>query len=196
MQAQRFKAKVCVVGEPGVGKTSLIRRYVLGDFSERQTPTRGHRITNRGQLLDLQDIGLTLSKLSDGTHLEWPPTFHLDMVLWDIMGSRRISDIGQDDYFVGARGVLAVADGTRPQTLETLPVWMRAATRAAGELPVVLAVNKSDLARTSDVGGSSAEALADEFGASLYVTSAKTGLQVEKAFRNLAADVVLRLLGF
>ena len=191
---QRFKAKVCVIGDPAVGKSSLVRRYVLGDFTDGRRPTVGAEVSTRGQFVDLRDIGLTLSKLAEGAQVEWPPTFHLDMIVWDIMGTHRMPDEVRKAYFESARGILAVADTSRAETLVHLDAWIAAAKREAGDVPVVVAINKADLAPHADEA--SAEALAEAHEAPLFHTSAKTNEKVEKAFRNLAADVVLNLLGF
>ncbi|MGQ0797519.1 MAG: Rab family GTPase [Methanobacteriota archaeon] len=191
---KRFKAKVCVVGDPAVGKTSLVRRYVMGDFAEDRRATVGAEVSTRGQFVDLRDIGLTLSKLTEGARIDWPSTFHLDMIVWDIMGAHPVPDDVRVTYFESARGILAVADTSREETFAHLDGWITAAKRTAGGVPVVVALNKTDLVHRTDVA--SAEALAEAHDASLFRTSAKTNEKVEKAFRNLAADVVLNLLGF
>lgn len=193
---QHFKAKVCVIGDPEVGKTSLVARYVLGEWDGRRRTTLGAQVSERGQLLDLRRFGLTLSKLAEGARLEWPPEVHLDMIIWDIMGSRTIRDVSRGTYFDGARGFLAVADVSRKETLDQIPVWVRAARRFVGDAPIVLAVNKSDLADKAAFSGEAAQEVASALDAPLVYTSAKTNENVEAAFRNLAGDVVLRLLGF
>jgi small GTP-binding protein len=194
---QHFKGKVCVVGDGAVGKTSLVTRYVLGEWDGRRRTTLGAKVSERGQVLDLRQFGLTLSKLSEGSALEWPPEVHFDMIVWDIMGSRGIREASRGAYFEGARGLLAVADVTRPDTLAHLPDWIRAGwDRAGSHVPVVVAVNKSDLGADAAFPEDAARAVADAFEAPLFRTSAKSAENVEAAFRALAGDVVLSLLGF
>ncbi|HKZ98944.1 MAG TPA: Rab family GTPase [Thermoplasmata archaeon] len=193
---QRFKGKVCVVGDTAVGKTSLVSRYVLGEWDGRRRTTLGAKVSERGQLLDLRQFGLTLSKLSGDSALEWPPEVHFEMIVWDIMGSRGIREAVRGAYFDGARGLLAVADLTRADTLEHVPGWVRVARKRAGAgVPVVLAVNKSDRSAEAAFTEASARAIADPLEAPLLFTSAKSSENVEAAFRTLAGDVVLSLLG-
>lgn len=191
---QRFRAKVCVIGDPEVGKTSLVRRYVLGTFEEARMATSGSEVSARGQLIDFREIGLSLSKPAEGAGVVWPPTYHLDLILWDIIGNHGIPDEVRRSYFAAARGILAVADATRRETVDHLERWIRSAKDVLGDVPLVIVLNKVDL---DDGHGTrdAAEASAAAYRAILLETSAKTNENVERAFRLLAAEVVLDLIG-
>jgi small GTP-binding protein len=128
--------------------------------------------------------------------VDWPPTFHLDMIIWDIVGNHGVPEDVKRAYFASARGFLAVADATRPETFRHLHRWTQWAAQAVGDVPLVVVLNKIDLDGKRTVPADAAEAFAESHGASLLHTSAKTDENVERAFRNLAADVVLHLLGF
>ena len=130
MDLELVKMKVCMVGEAAVGKTSLVRRFVLDIFNEAYAATLGARVTKR----ELHFQGLELDK-----HVR------VDMTLWDIMGERFVRDELRESYLLGAQAVIAVADVARPSTLDALEVWVDWVRNAVGEVPVVYAVNKIDL---------------------------------------------------
>ena len=156
--------KVCLLGATAVGKTSLVRRFTQGVFSDRYLTTVGVRIDKREVEIDGQRIHL---------------------VVWDLSGEDEFAQL-QMRYLRGAAGWLIVADGTRPQTLDKGLELHERAVAALGPQPAALLLNKADLTEEWR--------LSDERVASLEVggrparrTSAKTGAGVEEAFRVLAA---------
>ncbi len=156
-----IQKKVCMVGVFGTGKTSLVQRFVSSMFSERYLSTVGVKIDRKA--LELDGTGLTL-------------------VLWDLAGRDGQEDISPS-YLRGAHAVLYVADGTRKETWEQLPELRALAREAAGEVPELLALNKSDLADRWALGPAEEQALAGSW--ELLRTSAKTGMGVEEAFQRL-----------
>ena len=118
-----IQKKVCMVGIFGTGKTSLVQRFVHSMFSERYLSTVGVKIDRKP--LDL-----------DGTQLT--------LVLWDLAGRDGHEDI-TTSYLKGAHAILYVADGTRKETCDQLPELRALAREAAGDVPDLLALNKTDL---------------------------------------------------
>lgn len=172
---KHYKAKVCLVGNPVVGKTSLVRRYVLNDFDDRYLTTVGTKVTKKPvRVVDpSQDLDADI-----------------DLMIWDIMGQPGFREMLKDAYFFDAKGVLAVADLTRKDTLGDLQNWIRAVEGVAGKVPVVVAVNKVDLDGEAQFTTAEAVQAAEALGADVFLTSAKTGSNVEEAFRRLGARVV------
>jgi small GTP-binding protein len=172
------KAKVCLVGEQSVGKTSLIRRFVTGRFSETYIST----------------LGATESKKT--IRLSVPPGIQvrLDMMIVDIMGDRSFISLVKQAYFKGSSGVLGVFDLTRPVTSAAIPTWIEHVRSVAGNIPAVIVGNKVDLVPADHAADNevarSLVATASEY----LVSSAKTGEGVEEAFQRLAAVVVSSLL--
>jgi small GTP-binding protein len=176
MKARKhFKAKVCLVGNPAVGKTSLVRRYVMNSFDDRYLTTVGTKVSKKP--VRVVDPSADLDA-------------DIDLMIWDIMGQPGFREMLKDAYFFDAKGILAVADLTRKDSLEDLKNWIKAVEGVAGKIPIVVAVNKADL--TAEAGYSTAEAVqaAEVLGADVFLTSAKTGSNVEEAFRRLGARVV------
>ncbi len=153
-----------------VGKTSLIRRFVYNMFSEKYTMTIGTNIYKK-------------------TMIRSGSTVHL--MIWDVMGNAGFRNILKTSYFYGADGLFVVADVTRPETFESLPDWVSAAIEGAErELPLILMANKTDLEwkmSEDDV----ANWAANLFAKSYYLTSAKTGENVDRAFHHIA-DILIR----
>lgn len=172
-----LKAKVCLLGEPRVGKTSLIRKFVLNEFDERYLTTVGTNISKKSVQLSIPQAGVLVD---------------LDLVIWDIMGQREYRDLLTDRYFEGAQGLLAVADVTQKESLDAVYDWIDRADRIASQIPVVLAVNKADLVASTEEAERAARALANAFNGDFLMTSAKTGANVEKAFTRLATMIAAR----
>ena len=154
--------KVCLLGAAGVGKTSLVRRFVESLFDEHYLTTIGVKVDKK--LIQLRDEAMTL-------------------MLWDIAGAEAHFSV-PSTYVRGAAGYLLVVDATRPETLATAQDLVAQVGRDVGPLPFVLVVNKIDLPHTR-IDPESADVRA--LGAGGHVrTSAKTGEGVEDAFTRLA----------
>jgi len=173
--AERMKAKVCLVGEAAVGKTSMVRRFVLDEFDDRYVTTLGAKVSKKELWVDL----------GSGRRV------HIDVTVWDIMGEKGFRDLLKDAYFQGARGILAVCDLTRPSTLDGLDDWVTSVFKVVGEIPVVYAVNKLDLKDEVMIlfGEKEVSARAKAFDAPWRYTSAKTGENVEAVFRDLGEKI-------
>lgn len=156
-----IQKKICMVGLFGTGKTSLVQRFVHSRFSERYLTTVGVKIDRKE--VEVDGAGITI-------------------VLWDLAGRDGHEDITAS-YLRGAHGILYVADGTRRETCDQLPELRALARDAAGDVPGLLALNKTDLADRWALARRDEEALARDW--DLVRTSAKTGDGVEEAFRRL-----------
>lgn len=191
-----LKGKVCVLGEAAVGKTSLVRRYVLGEFRPGRSETLAVESSVRGQFVDARDlIGLTFSKpRTTAWREDWPRSVRVELIIWDVVGSKTFTDVHGEAYFQGARGALAVVDVTRRETLDRIADWLGAFRRVAGPVPVVLVVNKSDLRANAAFGEPDVRALAEAHAAPYVFTSAKRDENVEATFKELATRIVVAWL--
>jgi len=173
IEPRRMKVKVCLVGEHAVGKTSLIKRYVLNEYDDRYIVTLGAKVSKKELLVN--------PKGSD--------PIQMDMTIWDIMGSKGFRELLREAYFHGAQGILAVADVTRYDTLEDLDSWVESVFRTVGEIPVAFAINKTDLKDQAAFGEEQVKQATEAFEASYFYCSAKTGENVELAFRTLGETI-------
>ncbi len=176
-ETRRMKTKVCLVGEAAVGKTSMIRRYVLEEFEDRYITTLGAKVSKKELSFYFPDKGTSVQ---------------MDMTIWDIMGEKGFRDLLKEAFFHGARGVLAVCDITRYSTLKELDDWVQSVFNVVGEIPVVYAVNKVDLKDEVMIlyGDKEIDQSARAFEAPYFYTSAKMGERVEDAFRALGNAIL------
>ena len=166
-----MKPKICLVGEAAVGKTSLIRRFVLDMFEDLYIATLGAKVTKKGLLLPGLDGGKNIK---------------VNLMIWDIMGEKGFRELLKEAYFYGAQGILAVCDVTRKDTLLELKNWIDSVTKVTGEIPVRFIANKIDLEDEAQFGEEDVRELSEEAGSSYLMTSARTGDGVEQAFEEIA----------
>lgn len=164
--------KVVVLGDFGVGKTSLIRRYVLDQFSDTYRATLGVHLYKHKDTIELRGLEQEVR-----------------LVLWDIEGAPLPGEQTMH-YISGASGAIVVGDLTRPDMAAPME---RAADMVEARLPgraLAFACNKRDLAAAQD--DATLERLRRRYGAALTLTSAKTGDDVTSLFRDLAKLIVTR----
>ncbi len=169
MSPKQITKKVCLVGDFGVGKSSLVARYVNHTFSDKYLTTVGVSIKTRIVEID--------EKVS------------VKLIIWDIAGEDVLTT-ATERYLKGANGLLMVADGLRPQTVGTSSELLEKTYGLLGEIPHVNLINKADLPGFVDNFPHDPNALEKrDFDGRIY-SSAKTGLNVEYAFTELAAKLV------
>lgn len=173
---QVVKRKVCMVGEQGVGKTCLVRRFTTGTFDDAYTRTLGASVSRK-----TVELGTVPGR-----------TVRVEFVLLDIEGKRTFLQLFQDAYFSGAAGVVGVFDLGRPDTLRDLVPWIEAVRASLGAIPVVGLGNKADLEDGIAVRDDDVRRILDPLGLATVRTSAKTGESVEDAFLWLARTMLVR----
>jgi len=176
VSAPVVRLKICMAGESSVGKTSLIRRYVLDEYDDRYLATLGTKITKKA---------LTVP----GPKAAPPVTVHA--ILWDIMGTPTLRDLLREAYYHGAEGILLVADGTRKSTLAALDDWSRSIRSVAGDIPTYGLVNKHDLEPDPALQPEDVQAFFEKRGWPWSYSSAKTGEGVEESFEKIV-ELVLK----
>lgn len=157
-----IQKKICLLGASGVGKTSLVKQYVEGIFSEKYLTTIGVKI-------DKKVIDLAIEQVQ--------------LMIWDLEGVDRYCGF-QPKYLRGASAYAIVTDRTRSQSLiEGLEIHRMA--REVTDAPAILIINKSDLDVAWHWTQSELNGYSKEF-VSCFTTSAKTGSEVEDMFRFIA----------
>jgi small GTP-binding protein len=160
-----IQAKVVLLGEVSVGKTSLIRRFVDRSFSDTYLCTVGVKISRKRL------------PLPPG---EGRPGADVLLVLWDLEGGTGFSGITQT-YLRGARAAVIVGDCTQPGTLDAIAHHAERFRTANPDGSIVVALNKIDLL------GDAAVALPSPPGgvgrSSVTYTSARTGEGVDGLFQ-------------
>jgi small GTP-binding protein len=159
-----LKKKICMAGQFGVGKTSLVRRFVDSIFSESYLSTVGVKI-------DRKDLTIGAASLT--------------LVLWDLAGEDELAQLNVA-HLRGASGYILVADGCRAATLSKAIDLQARITHIVGPVPFVLVLNKADLREQWEVDMAHA---AERRGWPTFETSAKTGSGVEEMFHWLAGQL-------
>jgi small GTP-binding protein len=157
-----MEKKICMLGTLAVGKTSLVRRFVEGIFSEKYQTSIGVKVDKKVVRDEGQDVKL---------------------VIWDIHGDDKFQRV-QPSQWRGMFGYLLVVDGTRRQTLEDALVVNQRVVEVAGKVPALLLINKADIAEQWEIGADRQAQLAAD-GWEIIRTSAKTGEDVDRAFTRL-----------
>ncbi len=166
--------KICMLGNPAVGKTSLVANYVYNVFKDTYLSTIGAKPTKK-QL-----------------HLNHPVNdlpVDLTMIIWDIAGHNTFQDIHKT-YYRGAEGAIIVCDITSRESLKAIPNWLTTFYEVVDVVPVVLFANKSDLMDQAAITEEDLKEVADAIESPFFFTSAKTGEHVETAFGELAVDIL------
>ena len=172
MPLQSMQKKVCLLGDFAVGKTSLVRRFVEGIFEDKYLSTIGTKVSRR--VIILEQAGRTIE---------------LTMLLWDLAGGEKFDRV-MASYYRGAAGAILVCDLTRPETLETLWDYAGDFWNINPNSPLILVGNKVDLVEQRAVTNQDLATLAGRCRSPWFTTSAKTGENVELAFRLLGERII------
>jgi len=156
--------KICLLGDGEVGKTSLIRKFVYDEFDDKYLMTIGTKITKKS---------LTIKSEQD--------EINLTMMINDIVGQVEFERIHKQ-YYRGSKAGIFVCDLTRKNTLERMEWWMDSFNQVVGEVPLIILGNKLDLVERRQVTDDDIARFARNFNCSYYLTSARSGENVELAF--------------
>ena len=160
--------KVCLLGDVAVGKTSLVRRFVYNLFDDKYLSTIGVKVSRKTVAVP---------------HLDG--VVDLTMMLWDLAGSEKFDQV-RASYLRGTAGAVLVCDLTRPETLDSLRAYADDLRRVnPNAQAVVLGANKCDLVDQQALSLAQIERIAADLNAPYYLTSAKTGDEVDSLFRHL-----------
>mmetsp|Transcript_8901 Transcript_8901/g.22954 ORF Transcript_8901/g.22954 Transcript_8901/m.22954 type:complete len:205 (+) Transcript_8901:172-786(+) len=166
--------KVLVIGEPGIGKTSLIRRYVDGIFDKHYCATLG------------VDFALKI--------VPWEGGKNIRLQLWDIAGQERFSSMTRV-YYKQATACVIIFDITRKSTFQEVEKWKadldeKARLPSGDLLPCLLVANKCDL-KDRPVSEDDIDSMCQEQGFIGWIeTSAKEDVNVEKAMVYLIKHIL------
>lgn len=169
-----LKKNIILLGDGATGKTSLVRRFGTDQFDDRYITTIGSKVTKKDIYIEHKG-----------------ETIHMILLVWDVLGQKGYP-YTQALSFGGIEGGLLVSDRTRTNTLNSLKeYWIPSLVSVTGTLPMIFLGNKSDMVDQIEFGGKELKAASSEYDpcelkSQYFQTSAKTGENVENAFRELA----------
>jgi len=166
-----YNLKIIIIGDSGVGKTSLVKKFVSGHFSKEYKASIGTNIF-------IKKINLNSTK-------------EISLQIWDIAGQERWVKM-RPLYYKGSDGALIVGDLTRKNTFkQIIKFWIPDLKKNCSNIPFILLANKNDL--KSDFSRIEIEEIGKRVKAdSTFCTSAKNGENVEDSFQ-LISKLVLKI---
>lgn len=159
----QYKFKIIVIGDPRVGKTTLMLRYVDAAFRELYIPTVGVQVSLK--------------------RLELDNNILVQLHLWDIAGQEMFNTVRRS-FYTGSQAVIIVYDVTATKTFIDVEKWYSDMAKILGKKPGFLIGNKVDLPR--QIRKWDGKELADKLNLQFIETSAKSGENVDYVFGELA----------
>lgn len=157
--------KLVLLGESGVGKSSIALRYVRGEFNEHGEATIGAAF-------------LTKTINVNGCAVKFD--------IWDTAGQERYHSLAPM-YYRGAPAAVVVYDVMSMNSFNRANLWIKELMQQTSQMVIVLAGNKADMAKENRaVTKEEGKEFADEYGLIFAETSAKTGMNIEEIFQSVA----------
>ncbi|MFW9875732.1 MAG: Rab family GTPase [Candidatus Thorarchaeota archaeon] len=166
--SQTFKFKIVVIGDGGVGKTSLIQKYTHGTFENDYLKTIGAQFTKLEKEINEDKISLIFWDIAGQGSFDFlNPLFYRESKACIIVYSLEKNELGNESF-------------------KHIENWYDEMKMRCGNIHVVIFANKIDLINEKDVDKSRIQTIADKFDIkNYYITSAKTGQGVNKAFNTI-----------
>ena len=182
-----YRGKVILLGDAGVGKTSLIARYVDDIFRAEYTQTVGANFlikeVNLKKIVDI--MKRENSKISSEIS-----SFML--FYWDI-GGQKDKLFVTEYYFLQAVGAMVVFNVDNRESFNNLDFWISKMKELSGDIPFIIIGNKIDLQDKRVVHTEEIEKKAKDFGVLYFETSAKLNESVDAAFEDLSFQILNNL---
>ncbi|MHA1784998.1 MAG: GTP-binding protein [Candidatus Helarchaeota archaeon] len=168
-----FNSKLLLLGDGAVGKTSLVKQYIKGEFKGDYKPTIGVDVYSKEIKFNHQNEEVTLN-----------------LGIWDIAGQKQF-EMFRKNFFKGAQAALVVFDYSRPETFSSLEtIWIKDLINLSGNIPFIIIGNKIDLEKK--INPSLVSALASHYNVSFIETSAINNTNVKDAFLTIASTILQR----
>ncbi|MBD3194450.1 MAG: GTP-binding protein [Candidatus Lokiarchaeota archaeon] len=167
--SKNYFFKILTAGEGGVGKTTLLCRYVDGQFKSDTKMTVGVQFFAKEVILSEN---------------------HCILQIWDFGGQEHFRTLLKD-YIAGAKGALLLFDLTRPNSLNNIEEWVKICRGKNEELPILFIGTKLDLVEDRIIDPDYISEIRERHGFFDYIEiSSKTGENVKKAFRKLVKKIL------
>ena len=168
IKSKRYIKKVALIGDSAVGKTSLIRRFVIDVFDDKYIATIGAKVSKR-----------------DIEYSQPDKTVYLTLMMWDILGQKDYKKM-RTQGLTGAHGVIVVADIGRLDTVKSVEeFWFPEIWETVPGAPILMVGNKKDLVIPNSPGEQALRKISERAEIPMLLCSAKTGENVGASFMKL-----------
>ncbi len=175
IKSGEYAFKLILGGDGAVGKTSMVHRYVENEFETDYKSTIGTSI---------------MKKECKFKELESTVRF----IIWDLAGQAQFKRVRQS-YLANAEAGILVYDVTNRSSFENIDKnWYREIKKASPDIVLILVGNKIDLESKRVVSRDEGEALAQNLALTYVETSAKTGENIDDAFKMLALQIIKKFI--
>lgn len=168
--------KIILIGSPGAGKSSILHRFVQGNFEEKYNCTLS------------VDFYMKTLEFSD---------FFVKLQIWDTAGMEKYKSL-TTSYYRGSHAAFIIFDLTKRDSFDAVPRWLESYNKNCnnGEQNriVILVGNKRDLNNEREVSAEEAKSFADSYNMAYFETSAKDGMNVNEIF-NFISEKLIELSG-
>ena len=169
---KKLKIKVTVVGDGGVGKTSLIQKFTKGKFKTDYIKTIGAQLTHYETEIN---------------------GYKIELLFWDIAGQDDFHFL-RPSFYRASKAVIIVysleENNLGERSFDNVTSWYEDVKQYCGEIPVVVFANKVDLINKQTLDKAKIQNLVEERNfLGYYITSAKTGQGLDHAFNALSKEI-------
>ena len=162
--------KVVLLGDSGVGKTSIVQRFTFDKFKKDNPSTLGAMFIAKN--FEVPEEGISMK-----------------FQIWDTAGQEKYRSLASMYYQDAAVAVL-VYDITKKSTYEGLKTWLNEIKQKAPQnIVIIIVANKSDLVEQEQVDFMEAKSYADNENCRLRMTSAKDGTGIRELFLDIAHEL-------
>ena len=168
-----YKLKIILIGDSGVGKTSLLSRYMGEEF-----------VANKKCTLNAQ-FKIKSIKIDDSTSAQ--------ITIWDTCGQEKFRSM-TSQYFKEAHGIILMFDVCDKRSFADLDIWLKEIKAKAekDDVSIILVGNKIDL-KFRNISYEDAKNFANNKDLNYYETSSKEGTNIESPFENITKDIIEKM---
>ena len=168
-----YVIKILTLGDSGVGKTSIIQKFVNDKFNQNMLSTIG---------VDFQSKEIIINNTK------------IKLKIWDTTGQERFKTL-TSQYYNGADGALLIFDVTNKESFERINFWMNELNekKKLNELGLLLIGNKIDLNEKRNVKKEEAEEFAKEYNINYYETSALQNINIKNIINDIAQQCLNKI---
>jgi small GTP-binding protein len=183
-----YRGKIILLGDPAVGKTSLLSQFVDGKFFDEYIQTVGANFLIKE--IDLKDSVEKLNINKDLIKDIQEKGFRL--YFWDI-GGQQDKLFVTEYYFVQSHGAIVVFNLVSKESFDSIDFWISKLKELSGDIPYIIVGNKIDLDDKRAISKEDIEKKVKGYGAEYFETSAKLDRNVNEAFLALSIQILNKL---